>query len=83
MSRSLESIPERMQIRRFNMEMTGRELIKQIILCMENLDENIQVEVLYRDNDMGAVDHATTTESFSFMNGKLKIEGDTLKPREY
>jgi len=63
--------------------MTGRELIKLIILSMEDLDESISAEVLYRNAGSGTVDSATTTESFSFINGKLKIEGDTLKPREY
>ena len=63
--------------------MTGRELIEQIVHSMQDWDGPILVEVLNRNADSGAVDSATTTESFSFINGKLKIEGDTLKPREY
>lgn len=60
--------------------MTGRQLIRDMLDMMTDLDEEVVIEIVYRDS-MGCVTHATQTTKAQFINA-LKVEGDTLVARE-
>ena len=61
--------------------MTGRQLIQAICDITQNLDAHIPVSIVYRDK-FNCVVKTQKVNHFTFINGKLRIEGDRLGKRE-
>lgn len=61
--------------------MTWRQLIQQILAWQNDLDESVNVRVIYRDLMMCVIDKETRTadgDSLRLATGSLVIEGDEL-----
>ena len=61
--------------------MTGRQLINALCEITQDLDAAIPVFIVYRDK-YNCVKHQQKVNVFTFINGKLRIEGNRLGPRK-
>lgn len=61
--------------------MTGRQLIEAICESTQDLDAHIPVSIVYRD-EFNCVVESQKVNAFTYINGKLRIEGNRLGERE-
>jgi len=61
--------------------MTGRNLIASIIGTVQDLDAEIPFSIIYRD-EFQCARHQQKVNAFTFINGKLRIEGNRLGEKE-
>jgi hypothetical protein len=62
--------------------MTGRQLIHCIVESCNNLDEEVLVQILYRDR-YNCVEKKDQAGVYTFINGKLYIESDSIVKCDY